>query len=190
MTALDDARALLLQVRAYVAMGGDVPPIIRDALEALADLIAEHERTVTTEYHDSIVAEAQRQIHELEGQIERLTAPPTKWSCSTPGCPGDGRYAAPGRGHLGECRFPLTAPPTADEREAVVAAIYSSGVWRYEVADRILASDVWRNHRQGPITATEVIAAAKWWAESGNGEHLWPEYVKPMRGVLEAARDA
>lgn len=155
MTALDDARAVLLQVRAYVAMGGDVPPIIRDALEALADLIAEHERTVTTEYHDSIVAEAQRQIHELEGQIERLTA-----------------------------------PPTDDEREAVVAAIYSSGVWRYEVADRILASDVWRNHRQGPITATEVIAAAKWWAESGNGEHPWPEYVKPMRGVLEAARDA
>lgn len=35
------------------------------------------ERTVTVEYHDEIVNFAQRRIHELEGQVERLTAPPT-----------------------------------------------------------------------------------------------------------------
>jgi hypothetical protein len=27
--------------------------------------------------------------------------------CTTPGCPGDGRYGAPGRGHVEGCRFPL-----------------------------------------------------------------------------------
>lgn len=32
--------------------------------------------------------------------------------CSTPECPGDGRYAAPGRGHLDACRFPWSPEST------------------------------------------------------------------------------
>lgn len=28
------------------------------------------------------------------------------YNCSTPGCPGDPRYPAPGRGHLSTCHYP------------------------------------------------------------------------------------
>lgn len=35
--------------------------------------------------------------------------------CDTPNCPGDGRYAAPGRRHLADCKYPResgqTVPP-------------------------------------------------------------------------------
>lgn len=30
-------------------------------------------------------------------------------ACSTPGCPGDSRYAAPGRGHRTDCAYPFAA---------------------------------------------------------------------------------
>lgn len=45
----------------------------------------------------------------LDGQTQRR--------CSTPDCPGDGRYAAPGKGHLADCRH-LTVrahPPAVTE---------------------------------------------------------------------------
>lgn len=34
----------------------------------------------------------------------------TPASCPTEGCPGDVRYAAPGRGHVVGCGYPATAP--------------------------------------------------------------------------------
>jgi len=34
--------------------------------------------------------------------------------CSTPGCNGDGRYAAPGRGHIETCHYPIVPTPTSD----------------------------------------------------------------------------
>jgi len=33
--------------------------------------------------------------------------------CATPGCPGDGRYSAPGRGHVEGCRHPVPPPGPA-----------------------------------------------------------------------------
>lgn len=32
-----------------------------------------------------------------------------EWACTTPGCDGDGRYSAPGRGHRDDCRWPVQA---------------------------------------------------------------------------------
>ncbi len=41
--------------------------------------------------------------------------------CATPGCPGDGRYSAPGRGHDEGCRHPV--PPTDPAVTAVAEAL-------------------------------------------------------------------
>lgn len=38
------------------------------------------------------------------GSIISQTVPPT--FCTTKGCPGDPRYAAPGRGHIEGCSYP------------------------------------------------------------------------------------
>ena len=75
----------------------------------------------------------------------------------------------------------LTTPPTDDEREALVNALLGSRFfdshdwagtgswpgWEYiqwelgELADDILASEVWRFRRQGPITDAQVEAAIR-----------------------------
>lgn len=40
-------------------------------------------------------------------------------NCTTPGCDGDARYAAPGRRHITGCTYPFPAPvPVSDEAEA------------------------------------------------------------------------
>lgn len=41
--------------------------------------------------------------------------------CVTPGCPGDGRYSAPGRGHVEGCRHPV--PPTDPAVTAAAEAL-------------------------------------------------------------------
>jgi hypothetical protein len=57
---------------------------------------------------------------------EELLDPP-KYGCPTPGCPGDGRYGAPGRGHLANCTYPQSpAPQTVTNVEMRHFAPYGS----------------------------------------------------------------
>jgi hypothetical protein len=50
-------------------------------------------------YRAARITEDQKEI--LENLVD-------DWGgCTTEGCPGDGRYAAPGRGHVEECTYPL-----------------------------------------------------------------------------------
>lgn len=51
------------------------------------------------------------------------------WPCTTPGCPGDGRYAAPGRHHFPACRHPLLA------QRAVPSQGLSEAAWREIVTE-------------------------------------------------------
>lgn len=44
-----------------------------------------------------------------------VAAPHPHWPCPTTDCPGDGRYAPPGRGHREGCTGPVTAPDTNAE---------------------------------------------------------------------------
>lgn len=41
---------------------------------------------------------------------------PQEATCPTQGCSGDGRYAAPGRGHATHCRYPMPWIPTEQEQ--------------------------------------------------------------------------
>lgn len=49
-------------------------------------------------------------------------------NCSTTGCTGDSRYAAPGRGHTQGCRHPFAARPSADTemRDRVIRDLLES----------------------------------------------------------------
>ena len=86
-----------------------------------------------------------------------------------------------------------TVPPTDDEREALWELIDAErrGLTRIgsgdsmSLTDAILASDVWRNRRQGPITDAQVQAAFESW----NGMHVGTVRDR-LRAALEAARGA
>lgn len=56
---------------------------------------------------DYLWREAQRIADEFAPPVPHPIHP-----CQTEGCPGDGRYAAPGRGHREGCRWPLAVPST------------------------------------------------------------------------------
>lgn len=93
-----------------------------------------------------------------------------------------------------------TTPPTDDEREALTEDALTEAVarliqqfegdpeeWRNfrDAANAILASEVWRDRRQGPITGPAVGRA--WVALFANHPTITVEQV---RAALEAARDA
>lgn len=71
-------------------------------------------------------------------------------ACTTPGCSGDWRYAAPGRGHAEGCRYPLPAQTPAsalseDEREALRQSVGDlppddGEPWLFAAVERILAA--------------------------------------------------
>lgn len=54
--------------------------------------------------------------------VDKADSSATTGRCPTPGCPGDWRYAAPGRGHTAECKHPAdfrawvgqAFPPSSD----------------------------------------------------------------------------
>lgn len=46
--------------------------------------------------------------------MARLMAPHPTYPCDTEGCPGDGRYGAPGRGHREGCAHPLPRSDSPD----------------------------------------------------------------------------
>lgn len=121
-------------------------------------------------------------VHEELGRELRLSAPPTvdeRCPIITT-CAGDPWHGCSlPAGHPGRHDFSVRlydaypefgiAPPTDDEREALERVVepildaamgdYGGGTYEdYAIADAILASDVWRNRRQGPIT--DVIRRA------------------------------
>lgn len=63
--------------------------------------------------------EAVREVNGLLAE-DLLPAPLVKHQhpCATIGCPGDGRYAAPGRGYLVTCTYPRILPPGVTEVES------------------------------------------------------------------------
>lgn len=86
---------------------------------------------------------------------------------------------------LAEARAALVEPPTDDERSALQKIIYTTPSI-IGLTDAILASDVWRNRRQGPITEAQVDAAVRaHYAAGGRGTTR-----EPMRVALEAASKA
>jgi hypothetical protein len=72
---------------------------------------------------------------------------PAPEGCPTLDCPGDWRYAAPGRGHLPECHYPLPAPEGQVERlcevmhDAYEAAAATEG-WETQERSRKPWADV------------------------------------------------
>lgn len=94
----------------------------------------------------------------------------------------------------------LTAPPTDDEREALAQVLRSAtddGADRTEeYTDAILASDVWRFCRQGPITDAQGRDAflAFMGMDAASFAEMSPTYraasIAQGRAALEAARDA
>lgn len=59
-------------VESLVAQGLETSRKMLAAAGVIEALVADNERSVTTEYHDKIVGEAQRQIHELEAECDAL----------------------------------------------------------------------------------------------------------------------
>lgn len=54
-----------------------------------------------------------------------------RYPCPTDGCPGDGRYAAPGRGHIAGCTSPVLPPaPPRIRGFGVTAAELDTSVQR------------------------------------------------------------
>lgn len=98
---------------------------------------------------------------------------PPKYGCPTPGCPGDGRYGAPGRGHMPGCKYPLASEPhvvtSVEELEALAegTVILDAAKEPFVVAEdsdgyRVYAgpySGVWRDTQAVDLPAT-VLAPA------------------------------
>lgn len=53
----------------------------------------------------------------LELTLDDARPAPHRWPCATDGCPGDGRYAPPGRGHVEGCTGPIYPPASSDGGE-------------------------------------------------------------------------
>lgn len=68
-----------------------------------------------------------------------LSAPAAAETCPTPGCDGDVRYAAPGRGHIEGCHHPLSDPAAAsaahDADTAATALEEAADAWHPHRAD-------------------------------------------------------
>lgn len=97
--ALKPVRALADEWEA-VRSGVTSPGLYRaaDELRAIADAIkADNDKAKRDDYAAVIDTPAQAQE-----------------ACTTPGCNGDGRYSAPGRGHRDDCHYPLDTPAQAD----------------------------------------------------------------------------
>lgn len=95
---------------------------------AIAQHIADlHNAFLETEQIKRWHATATKRLFEGLGLSEHLTALVSSddmplpqvdnlpHRCSTPGCDGDERYAAPGRGHIDGCRHPLQVDRKNDE---------------------------------------------------------------------------
>jgi len=73
------------------------------------------------------------------------------FECETPGCNGDGRYAAPGKGHLPGCRYPFETDPKPPELiEFSDEQIDRLGHWLSECLDDAapLREHIWRSRAE------------------------------------------
>ena len=138
--------------------------------------------------------------------------------CTTPGCGGDVRYAAPGRSHIEGCTYP-TQPPAPQAGASVealvsiidahrncthggsdgvrlewscglVSEVYKSLGWRGEhIAAAVLASD-WLAQRDAAVRA-EVVKAILDAAPPLNSELLYDGREDPVAAAyVEGFHDA
>lgn len=97
-----------------------------------------------------------------------VQAPHPQFPCSTDGCPGDGRYAAPGRGHLVECAFPLP-----NGRSDWCKRVECLGLIRHAAHDD-----------DGLGAVREAAAEENWWDDRTMPNDEGPDWERDAEGVL------
>lgn len=112
LAAMATARKVLIALAATVPALPGVPAVpvdagLREAIEAF----------LNSAWSPTV------KVDDIRALIATHPAPTAdEWTCTTPGCDGDGRYASPGRGHIDGCRYPLPAPPVTVTDEMVERA--------------------------------------------------------------------
>lgn len=185
MTATEDARAALLRAIANTSPGDEGVYVTISDLEAVL-----HPALPTDEscnhgecaWQDGCTLKRCPAITTVSGD---------PWhGCSLPsGHSGDHDFSV--RLYGGYPEFGIATPPTDDERGALLDLI-SDALFDWDgdtrpasrITEYVLASDLWRNRRQGPITDAQYIAARDAYEAASSG-HVVTEVA--MRAALEAA---
>lgn len=76
-------------------------------VEAALDALDRQFGTITMTEVGHLVGSTSRFVRAALEAAQAVSGPQERYTCPTPGCGGDGRYPAPGRGHLAECRYPM-----------------------------------------------------------------------------------
>ncbi len=89
--------------------------------------------------------------------------------CTTPGCPGDGRYAAPGRHHVPACRYPIVAPSRHESQPTQRNPMTDIQDYYRDLHRESLTSAAMREGlavlrtKQGPEAVQEALAVLERW---------------------------
>ncbi len=202
MSALDDARAF---VEPWGLPDDDDPR----AVQVVRALIAEHERLTATPAGAG-PGEVDNSPKRLAYEVKMMLSSVASHGPAALTTTSDPMYTARLLGRLRDAIERLTAPPTDDDREALVLILDATDNWVFTGAHVTFRPDLGAGailaagfRRQEPLTDAQVEAAAKASFEvpNGDGDYTWAEMVRDdpsradiwradARAILEAARAA